>query len=83
MKAYQKRGFFTAPGIKIGYVLRDASKWDGDIERDASGFDAGYYRKLLGKEWNEAFFAIQNANTGTYVLKSRPIENERDTLGRN
>jgi len=36
-------------GVEIGYVVRDAAKWEGDTERDASKFDAGYYGKLLEK----------------------------------
>ena len=40
----------------IGYVVRDESRWEADTERDASEFDAGYYRKLLEKAWEEAGF---------------------------
>jgi len=53
VQAYQKRGFSLSPGMEIGYVVRDAAKWEVDTERDASGFDAGYYGKLLGKAWDE------------------------------
>jgi DNA polymerase, archaea type len=58
VKAYKKRGFQLSPGMEIGYVVRDASKWEVDTERDASGFDAGYYRKLLEKAWDEVAFAL-------------------------
>ena len=60
VKAYQKRGFSLAPGMEIGYVVKDAAKWEVDTERDASEFDAGYYRKLLEKAWEEAAFAFLN-----------------------
>jgi DNA polymerase I len=49
VQAYQKRGLPLAPGIEIGYVVRDAFKWEVDNERDASEFDARYYRNLLEK----------------------------------
>ena len=53
MQAYQKRGFSLSPGMEIGYVIKDAAKWEVDTEREASEFDAGYYRKLLDKAWGE------------------------------
>jgi DNA polymerase I len=58
VRAYQKRGLPLATGMEIGYVVRDASKWDVDTERDASEFDAGYYEKLLEKAWAEAAFVF-------------------------
>jgi hypothetical protein len=30
-----------APGMEIGYVVTDAAKWDVDLERNGSEFDAG------------------------------------------
>ena len=62
VQAYQKRGFSLVPGMEIGYVVTDAAKWQVDTERDASEFDAGYYGKLLEKAWDEASFALINAN---------------------
>ena len=44
MQAYKKRGLPLAPEMEIGYVVTDATKWEEDTERDASGFDAAYYR---------------------------------------
>ena len=32
---------------EIGYVVKDAKKWEVDIERDASEFDSEYYGTLL------------------------------------
>jgi DNA polymerase, archaea type len=49
VKAYQKRGLPSSPGMKIGYVVRDAAKWEVDTERDASEFDTKYYGRLLEK----------------------------------
>ena len=62
VKAYQKRGISLAPGMEIGYVVRDAAKWEVDAEGDASKFDAVYYGKLLEKAWEEVAFALNNAN---------------------
>jgi DNA polymerase, archaea type len=62
VKAYQKSGFQLSPGMEIGYVVRDAANWDVDTERDASGFDEGYYGKLLEKAWGEVSFALKTAN---------------------
>ena len=61
VQAYQKLGLQLAPGMEIGYVVRDAAKWEVDTERDASEFDAGYYRKLLEKAWDEVAFVFKNA----------------------
>ena len=47
-----------APGMDIGYVIRDARKWEVDPERAASRFDAVYYRGLLEKAWGEATFVF-------------------------
>ena len=38
--------------------MRDAYKWKVDPERTASEFDAGYYRGLLEKAWDEAAFVF-------------------------
>jgi hypothetical protein len=40
----------------IGYVVKDAKKWEVDPKRIASEFDANYYRGLLEKAWSEAAF---------------------------
>lgn len=53
VQAHQRRGVSLAPGMEIGYVVTNARKWAVDTERDASGFDAAYYRKLLDKAWDE------------------------------
>jgi DNA polymerase, archaea type len=61
VKAYQKQGLPLALGTEIGYVVKDAAKWEVDIERDASEFDTAYYGKLLMKAWDEVAFVLQQA----------------------
>ena len=47
--------------MEIGYVVKDASRWEVDAERDASEFDVAYYRKLLEKAWDEVAFVFKNS----------------------
>jgi hypothetical protein len=35
--------------MEIGYVVKDAKKWEVEPERTASEFDARYYRGLMEK----------------------------------
>jgi DNA polymerase I len=58
VQAHMKQGIPLALGMEIGYVIRDAKKWDVDPERIASKFDAGYYRRLLEKAWAKAAFVF-------------------------
>jgi len=51
VQAQIKQGFPLAPGMEIGYVVKDAHVWEVDPERMASEFDAMYYRGLLEKAW--------------------------------
>jgi DNA polymerase, archaea type len=60
VQAHMKQGLPLAPGMEIGYVIRDARKWEVDPERTASKFDAVYYRGLLEKAWGEAAFVLAN-----------------------
>jgi len=53
-----EQGIPLAPGMEIGYVIRDARKWEVDPERTASEFDAAYYRGLLEKAWGEAAYVL-------------------------
>jgi hypothetical protein len=53
-----KQGIPLAPGMEIGYVIRDARKWEVDPERNVSEFDAAYYRGLLEKAWLEAAYVF-------------------------
>jgi hypothetical protein len=45
-------------GDEIGYVVKDAKRWEVDTERDASEFDEGYYEGLLKKAWDEVAFVL-------------------------
>jgi DNA polymerase, archaea type len=54
VQAHLRQGMPLAPGMEIGYVVRDAKKREAVPERTARGFDSGYYRKLLEKAWEEA-----------------------------
>jgi hypothetical protein len=47
VQVHLKRGISLAPGMEIGYVVKDAGRWEVEPVRWASEFDAGYYRKLL------------------------------------
>jgi hypothetical protein len=47
-----------APGMEIGYMVKDARKWEVDPERTASKFDASYYRGLLERARAEAAFVF-------------------------
>ncbi len=58
VQAHMKQGLPLAPGMEIGYVVKDALKWEVDPERTASEFDAGYYGGLLEKAWGEAAFVF-------------------------
>ena len=59
VQAHVKQGISLAPGMEIGYVVKDAKKWEVEPERTAAEFDAGYYRKLLQKAWEEAAFVFR------------------------
>jgi len=58
VQAHLRQGIPLAPGMEIGYVVRDSKKWEADPQRTAKEFDAGYYRKLLEKAWVEAAFVF-------------------------
>lgn len=57
--AYKRKGVKVSPGMTVGYVVRDANRWDVDTEWDASEFDQDYYRKLIGKAWKVAAFVFR------------------------
>ena len=59
VQAHMKQGIPLAPGMEIGYVVKDAKKWEVDPERNASEFDAVYYRGLLEKAWAEVEFVFR------------------------
>jgi hypothetical protein len=47
--------------MEIGYVVRDARRWEVDLEWHATRFDLTYYRTLLDKAWAEISFAFAEA----------------------
>jgi len=56
--AIQAMGAPLAPGMEIGYVVRDASRWLVEVEGEAAEFDCGYYAHLLEKAWDEVAFTL-------------------------
>ncbi len=59
VQAYLKHGINLAPGMEIGYVIKDADRWDVEPEKTAEKFDLRYYRKLLEKAWEETAFVFR------------------------
>jgi DNA polymerase I len=60
VQAYRRLGIQVAPGMELGYVVRDADRWIVDAKWRASEFDARYYRKLLEKAWSEVAFVFRD-----------------------
>ncbi|MDD1669965.1 MAG: type B DNA-directed DNA polymerase, partial [Methanomicrobiales archaeon] len=56
--ALRALGAPLAPGVEIGYVVTDASRWLVEVEGEGTGFDAGYYAHLLEKAWDEVAFTL-------------------------
>jgi hypothetical protein len=44
--------------MKISYVVRDAKRYFVDTEWGASIIDAGFYRTLLEKAWQEIAYVF-------------------------
>jgi DNA polymerase I len=59
VQAYRDRGMEIAPGMKIGYIVRDARRYSVDTEWDAADFDLSYYHTLLEKAWEEIAFVFR------------------------
>jgi len=57
--AFRRKGVKVSPGMTVGYVVRDADRWDVATEWDASEFDLDYYGKLINKAWEEAAFVFR------------------------
>ena len=60
VQAHLKQGIPLAPGMEIGYVVKDAKKWEVEPERMASEFDIVYYGKLLEKAWGEVAYVFES-----------------------
>ncbi|MDM7933894.1 MAG: type B DNA-directed DNA polymerase, partial [Methanothrix sp.] len=58
VEAYRRQGVRLAPGMEIGYVVKDAGRWEVEPERTASEFDVRYYRRLLENAWEEVAFVF-------------------------
>jgi len=65
VKAHLKRGISMAPGMEIGYVVRDAERWEVETEREASEFDAEYYGKLAGEGVGEVGYVFEQVRDGS------------------
>ena len=59
VQVYRDRGIEIAPGMKIGYIVRDARRYSVGTEWDAADFDLSYYHTLLEKAWEEIAFAFR------------------------
>jgi len=59
VRAYRDAGLEVAPGMKIGYVVRDARTYRVDPEWEAERFDLSYYRGLLDRAWNDISYAFR------------------------
>jgi DNA polymerase I len=71
VEAHMRSGAGVAPGMKIGYVVREARTYRVDTEWNAEQFDVLYYRALLDKAWEEIEYAFRvKGNSG----KTRGIE---------
>mgnify|MGYP000848168201 CR=1 FL=1 len=57
--AHLKQGIALAPGMEIGYVVKDAKSWGVEPDRTASEFDADYYLRLLEKAWEQAAYVFE------------------------
>ncbi|MCX6680948.1 MAG: type B DNA-directed DNA polymerase [Methanothrix sp.] len=62
VQAHLKQGLPLAAGMEIGYVVKDAKKWEVEPERTASEFDLGYYGKLLEKAWREVAYVFEGSD---------------------
>ena len=54
-----KLGLPLAPGMEIGYVVKDARRWEVDPERIVSEFDSVYHQGLLEKTWRGCFCVLR------------------------
>jgi DNA polymerase I len=62
--ALRALGVPLAPGMEIGYVVRDASRWLVEVEGEAGEFDIAFYAHLLEKAWDEVAFTLDRVRAG-------------------
>jgi hypothetical protein len=58
VKAYQKRGFSLAPGMEIGYVVKDAATWQVDTREEPRSLMLGIIGSS-GKGMEEVSYALK------------------------
>ena len=56
--AYRRPGISVAPGMVLGYVVKDSRRWIVDSIWDLSEFDRRYYERLLEKAQSEVAFVF-------------------------
>ncbi|MDT8357413.1 MAG: type B DNA-directed DNA polymerase [Methanomicrobiaceae archaeon] len=59
VRAFRQRGADPVPGMKVGYVVRDAAHRLVDPEWDAGPPDLRYYAALLDRAWEEIAFPFR------------------------
>ena len=65
VQAHLKQGMPLAPGMEIGYVVKDAKKWEVDPARTASEFDADL-SKAAGEGLGGGGVCLQTRRIGSY-----------------
>ncbi len=65
--AYSHEGIAISPGMKIGYVVRDARNYIVDTEGSATTIDLAYYRQLLETAGDEIVYAFRSCPAGMPV----------------
>jgi len=61
VEACRAEGVDLSPGMEVRFVVTDARTWTVELDWKAARFDAGYYRGLLEKAWEEVVFAVEQA----------------------
>jgi DNA polymerase I len=61
VQAYRDAGMEVAPGMKIRYTVRNASRYEVDPPWSARTVDVVYYRTLAERAWKEIAYAFVQA----------------------
>jgi DNA polymerase elongation subunit (family B) len=77
VEAYRRKGIAIAPGMEIGYVVRDARRWAVDVADSASTADLDHYRLLLGKAWEEIAFVFRATGSGDSDPVQAPLNGQK------
>jgi DNA polymerase I len=62
VQAYRDRAVTVAPGMKIRYVVTDASRYRVEPAWCADTFDPAFYRRLLDRAYTEITFAFAESS---------------------